>query len=265
MLLTAALLLWFAKRHASPPQALPPIKFQQLTNNSTDNPVSSGSISPDGRYLAYVDTQGLHAKEIETGATQEIPQPAVFKTGSVTWDVPEGGWFPDSTMFIANAHPAGEGPEAWSSRTSSIWKFSRLGGVPHELREHAFAGSVSPDGSLIPFGTSAGRFGEREVWVVGPNGEQGHKLVDTGDESWFGPMLWSPHGKHGLVTRTDASGDTILSLDLHGAPPAIMLRPDETRQLFQDVRGDLWWLPDGRAIYQVVEPSTGVTALQDTC
>src|SRR5215469_3598689 len=44
-----------------------------------------------------------------------------------------------------------------------------------------------------------------------------------------------------------------------------MLRPDETRQLFQDVRGDLWWLPDGRAIYQVVEPSTGVTAFQDTC
>src|SRR5262249_9569559 len=43
----------------------PEIKLRQLTFNSTENPVSSGAISPDGKYLAYSDTRGLHLKLID--------------------------------------------------------------------------------------------------------------------------------------------------------------------------------------------------------
>jgi hypothetical protein len=36
--------------------------------------VKSGAISPDAKYLAYVDTKGMHIKVIETGDTQVFPQ-----------------------------------------------------------------------------------------------------------------------------------------------------------------------------------------------
>ena len=53
---------------------------------------------------------------------------------------------------------------------------SVLGGAPRKLRDNAFAWSVSPDGSSISFGTNKGKLGDRELWLMGPNGEQARKL-----------------------------------------------------------------------------------------
>ena len=265
VLLITSSILWFVKRQPSSTQALPEIKFQKLTINSSDNPVTSGSISPNGKYLAYVDTQGLHVKDIETGATQGIPQPEALENDSVSWDMPDAAWFSDNTRFLANAHPAGEGSDAWSSRTTNIWSFSRLGGLPHKLRDRAYAGSVSPDGSLVPFGANAGKLGDREIWLMEPDGEQARKLSDTDENSWFGPLLWSPGGNRGFLAKTDTSGDTILFLDVRGGPPVTVFTPEEAKQVFPGLRGDLSWLPDGRMIYQVGDPASGFSSLQDTC
>ncbi len=253
-LLIASAAFWFAKRQPSSTQAAPQIKFRRLTTNSSESRVNTGSISPDGKFLAYSDPQGIHVKEIETGATHTVLPPETLKNESVDWQIMSAGWFPDSTRFIANAHSA---KVAWSSR--DIWMFSRLGGVPHKLRDHAIGYSVSPDGSLISFGTNTGRFGEREIWLMGPDGEQARKLFDTDENSSFAFMLWSRDGQHALVRRTDASGDAILSRDLHGGPPVQVFTPAEVKQM----RGDLSWLPDGRLIYQVADPGSGY--MQETC
>ena len=260
-LLIAGAIFWLA-RH--PPLSTPvpsEVKFRQLTINSSDNPVTSGSISHDGKYLAYVDALGIHVKNIATGATQVMPPSEELKNDNWNWEIIDAAWFPDGVRFLANAHPASEGRWAWSSRTTSVWIFSRLGGASHKLRDHAIAWSVSPNGSLISFGTNSGRLGERENWLMRSDGGQAHKLFDTDENSSIGGMWWSPDGQHTLLVRSDAAGDTIQSRDLRGGPPITVFTPGETKQ----IRGDIAWLPDGRLIYQIGDAGSGFTSVHDTC
>jgi serine/threonine protein kinase len=74
-----AAMLWFTRR---PPAPLPELKLRQLTTNSSENPVRTGAISPDGQYLAYADRNGIRIKLIETGDTQAVPQPEALKGDS---------------------------------------------------------------------------------------------------------------------------------------------------------------------------------------
>jgi len=246
-LLIAGAIFWLTNHQAS---TVPVMKLRQLTISSSENPVTSGSISPDGKYLAYADKKGMHIKQIETDETQSVLQPEEFKSNSVAWEIVSAAWFPDSARFVANAHLAGDDPQTWSSHASSIWMVSVLGGAPRKLRENAVAESVFPDGSWISFGTNKGRLGEREVWLMASNGEQARKVFDTDENSAVAALLWSPDGQRGLFVRTDSGGDTILSHDLHGGPPITVLTPSEMRQ----TDGDISWLPDGRLIYAVKEP-----------
>jgi len=263
-LLIVTAFLWLAKRQPPSAQTAPDIKFRQLTINSSENPVTSGSISPNGKYLAYVDKQGIHVKDIETGIIQAVAQPRDIQKDGVNWEILDAAWFPDNARFLTNAHPVSEDASAWSSRTTSIWVFSRMDEAPRRLREHAIAWSVSPDGALISFGTTSGRLGEREMWLMDRDGGQARKLFDTDESSSFNGFSWSPDNQRGIYVRTDSSGDTLLSRDLHGGPPVPLLTPAELKQ----TRGDISWLPDGRLIYQVADLGSGlegVRSLQDTC
>src|SRR5207253_3575036 len=60
----------------------PEIKLRQLTTNSSENPVIGGAISPDGKYLAYSDTRGLHIKLLDTSETRTVPKPEALKDQS---------------------------------------------------------------------------------------------------------------------------------------------------------------------------------------
>src|SRR5215472_5489864 len=44
------------------------LKQRQLTTNSSENPYRSGTISPDGKYIAYSDPMGVHIKVLATGS-----------------------------------------------------------------------------------------------------------------------------------------------------------------------------------------------------
>jgi len=268
VLVIAGLVLWWGKDHLSSPQVPPQVKFRQLTSNSSEDPVSSGSISPNGKYLAYVDNEGIHVKDIETAVTQAVPQAKDVAGSAVDWDVPGAAWFPDNIRFVANAHPAPEGTN-WSSRTTGIWVFSRLGESPHKLRDGANAWSVSPDGSSIAYGTNIGKLGwnNRELWLMSPDGTQSHQLFLADENDAIEFMLWSPDGQHGLSLHSHASGPPMVeSRGLHGVPPVPVFRPDD---VWKNERGDISWLPDGRLIYQVADKGGGglgdVSGPQDTC
>ena len=51
---------------------------QALTSNSSEDPVASTSISPDGKYLMFADLEGLHLRLMTTGETQTLPTPDEF-------------------------------------------------------------------------------------------------------------------------------------------------------------------------------------------
>jgi len=54
------------------------LKPQQLTANSSEDPVAVSSVSPDGKYLLYADLEGLHLRLMSTGETQSLPIPDEF-------------------------------------------------------------------------------------------------------------------------------------------------------------------------------------------
>ncbi len=238
---------WLAKRRLAPPQVATDLKLRQLTANSSENRSRSGAISPDGKYLAYSDPKGIYVKLIETGETQAIPQPDTLRDKKVDWEI--FSWFPDGKRFLANAHPAGEDETTWTSQGASIWVVPVSGGVPRELRDAAYAYSISRDGSTISFGTNKGRFGDREIWLMQSDGEGAHKLYDTDENSAIGGLMWSPDGQRVIYVRTDESGNALVSRDVKGGPVTTLL-PSSV----MNGATDYSWLPDGRLIYSLREP-----------
>jgi Tol biopolymer transport system component len=124
-----------------------------------------------------------------------------------------------------------------------------LGGVPRKIRDNAVASSVSPDGSLISFGTKKGKLGEREIWLMDKTGERAHKLFDTDENSSIGGLTWSRDQQRVFYVRSDKSGDTFLSRDVAGGTPSTLFTPAETKNIVDGA-----WLPDGRLIYAVRDP-----------
>ncbi len=239
-LLSAALaiFLWLQLR----PSAKPEIKEQQLTRNSSDNPITGVAISGDGKYLAFTDVSGLHVRLMQTGEVHDIPQPLEYGKSYIHWGI---HWLPDSTRFLAVAFGTGERP--------STWQASVVGGILRILRKDALAWSVSPDASLVTFTTA----NEREMWLMGIGGESPRKLADAGENNWFSHVEWSPDGARLLYIKLSPSRGSLKSAletrDLKGGTAAT---------LFSDARlRSVSWLRDGRILLVLGEP--GVKG--DTC
>ena len=235
IVLTAAVVYLTARRQPSPRPAL---KQTQLTANSSANPVGAGAISPDGKYLAYSDKNGTHIKLLETGETQDVPEPEGLKGSQYLWEI-----FPWSdTKFLADAFVFGGGDAAWT--------VSVMGGVPRKLRDDAFPNSVSPDGSTIAFLRKWGKIGYREIWLMDSVGEQARKVYQTDENSNLQTVEWSPDGQRLAYWKEHRTGDklevSIETQDLTGGPSTTLISDP---RLWQFV-----WLRDGRLIYSLSEP-----------
>ncbi len=129
-------LAWFLLRR--PPKPSTDLTQKRLTFNSSEDPVQSEAISPDGKYLAYSDTAGIHVKLLSTGEERLILRPGGVPAGAY-WVV--ATWFPDGTQLLVDTQePGGH---------ASMWTVSVLGQSARELREGAGASEVSPDGARI--------------------------------------------------------------------------------------------------------------------
>jgi serine/threonine protein kinase len=257
LLTIAASITWLSSRQAGPP-AWPDVKLQQLTTNSWEYPVTGGAISPDGRYLAYTDAKGIHIKLVGTDDSQLVPKPEALSGENVVWEINSAAWFPDGKRFLAMSHPATENQSAWSSLTTSVWAISVSGGAPHKLRDAALAWSVSPDGSSISFGKNKSKLGERELWLMGSNGEHARKILEVDDASAICCMYFFQDQTRVAYVTTDDSGDTLVARDLNGGPVTTLLKPLAMRAM-----GDFAWLPDGRLVYS--DPCSFIVRFDTPC
>lgn len=250
LVLVASTALWLIERQPSASPSSRELKVRELTFNSQETGGATGLISPDGKYLAYYDAAGVHIQLVETGESHSVQG---FQVDKAVWEV--AAWFPDSTRFVVNSHPLGEDQTSWSSEGSSVWLVSVLGAAPRKLRDRAYVYSVSPDGSLISFGTNKGRLGDREIWLMDANGEHARKLFDTGEDSTIGGLVWSPQGKWTVYQVQDDFGTAIISRDLNGGAPKTLVQSSPSNN-----GAEYLWLPDGRLVYisqGVPEPSGG--------
>jgi hypothetical protein len=60
------------------PAAAPELMARQLTFNPIEQPVFQTAISPDGKYLAYADSGGVHLRQLETAETHSLTLPPGF-------------------------------------------------------------------------------------------------------------------------------------------------------------------------------------------
>ena len=95
-LFAASAIAWFANHQPSSSHGVPDLKLRPSSTNSTDNRVTSGTISPDGKYLAYTDMKGMYIKLIETGEIRSVPKPEALKSEDVQWET--GSWFPGARI-----------------------------------------------------------------------------------------------------------------------------------------------------------------------
>jgi eukaryotic-like serine/threonine-protein kinase len=245
VLIVLAGLGWFVIRRPAQPSA--ELAQKRLTFNSSENPVDSGGISPDGKYLAYSDPAGIHVKLLSTGEERLIPRP-----GGVPSEARWGfdSWFPDGTQLLADTwEPGGHG---------SIWAVSVLGQSPRELRQGAVAGTVggvvSPDGTRIAFGPALGSSDlGREIWVMGSQGENPEKVLALGEDEFFNGVRWSPEGQRLAYIKVQITPETYLTSletsDLKGARRTVVV-PGTDLYLVS-----FCWLPDGRIVYARQESS----------
>jgi DNA-binding winged helix-turn-helix (wHTH) protein/Tol biopolymer transport system component len=232
---------WIARRRAATVAGLPDLKQIQLTANSSENAVTGGAISPDGKYLAYSDAAGIHIKLVQNGDTRDVPQPEILKGMQVSWSMAPN-WAGDGARIIATASVPGRAP--------SIWSVPVIGGAPHEIREDATATGVTRDGAWVAFTTRENAIGDdREIWMMTADGEQAHKIYDGGEHTSFAGPEWSPDGKRmAYVRHHEDAGILELSLetrDLLGGA-AVRVLPTWV--------WDLNWAADGRLIYSLADP-----------
>ncbi len=210
------------------PRTTRELRQQRLTANPAENPVLTAAVSPDGKYLAYPDQKGIQLQLVNTGESHALPQ----LEGSI---VEKLAWFPDGTRLVITAVQPGHNP--------SLWRISILGGPPRRLRNDAAGAAVSPDGSAIAFLTGFGEAGPREIWLIGPNGEDARKILEAPQEAWFGSLVWSPGGQRIAYIKYDAEAAKIETHDLSGGATKLILSDPKLQ--------DFCWLPDGRIIYSL--------------
>jgi eukaryotic-like serine/threonine-protein kinase len=242
----AATLAWlFAHRPAPPLQ----LEQRRLTANSEESRVGNAAISPDGKYLAYGDREGIHVQLIETGETQSLSLPGGGEPGGLSW----GGWSPDSTniaWYPDSAHLTLA--LAFPGKPLSGWVMPILGGAPQKLGDDMRIDGVSSDGTQIVFRRLSSMLGDREVWLMGPRGESAHRILLASGESVFTTAVWSPTGARiafeRLSGRINHLTVTLETCDLTGASKTTLLSFEESGPLTGGLPPFVW-LPSGRLIY----------------
>jgi serine/threonine protein kinase len=237
---------WFFKKQSRSGKIAPEIRVRQLTVNSADNRVINGAISPNGKYLAYVDLKGMHLQIVDAGETRAIPMPDELRNHKVMFECIT--WSPDNIHFLCNAHPAiADRFGVTENDRVSIWEFSVSGGKPHMLRDMAIACCFSPNGSQIAFGTNT----TREIWVMDANGANAHKVVESADDSSVFAQVWSADSERLIYSRERLNTlFNVLSRDLQSGATAEI----ETNFWKDRETENVLLLPDGRNLFGRVEP-----------
>ena len=217
---------WFKGRQIAPAKRL---SERLLTHNTAENSLMSAAISPDGKYMAYVDPKGLHLTVIESGEFHDVPLPEELRTNllDVTWS-PDG----EKLILTAQSNVAGY----------VIWVTSVFGGAPRKLRDDGQWPVASPQDSSIAF---ISRY-RHEIWVMGADGENPHRILASENEFYAG-LAWSPTGRRlAYIKGGSQDGGSIETVSLEGGPPSVVVSDPRLRA--NDIPG-LIWTRDGRMIF----------------
>jgi Tol biopolymer transport system component len=195
--------LWRGSRPATEPST--PSRIQMVRVTSTGNARSPG-LSPDGKYVAYVeDDQSVWVHQIAGSSHARIVEAAPDVSILALAVTPDGG-FVDFVRQEGNQPPA-------------LWRVPFLGGAPRKLVDQAWsAPSWSPDGKQMALMTSsfsvtvADADGARPHVIAARKAPQRYLSLEYLIRQDFRPA-WLPDGQSLVVVGNDDSrGYTALQL-----------------------------------------------------
>jgi Tol biopolymer transport system component/DNA-binding winged helix-turn-helix (wHTH) protein len=229
---------WHAGRKSA--AALRPAE-RRLTANPPNDPIWSSGLSPDGKYVAFVDKAGIFLRILGTGETHIIAEPDDFKTHQLSW-------FPDGTHVLATRGK-------WPEGKPSLWSVSVLGGSARKLTDDAEQGAISPDGTRIAL--VRGDYDRQELWIMDADGQHPRKLLPAkGGE--YGSVTWSRDSRRLVFFHyifKPSNGDGEISIEV--------CDPDSAKTDVILTNSRLWnglaWTPDDRLIYSLQEPPPNPT------
>lgn len=230
---------------------------RQLTANPPEDPVETAAISPDGRYLAYLDQRGLFVRSVDSGETRPITLPADFPSSQIQ----EIRWFPEGgKLLITRISSISEG--------TSIWTVAVLGeAAPKRLRLQASSPAISPDGRSMVF-LSGAPYDSKEMWVSGLNGEQPRKLAAAEEGQRLEGPVWSPDSQWIAYWRQQRNGANLPGTAIEirpatgGSSKTVVSESNLPPSSLVECPGSgcLCWSPDWNLIFTVwdiSDPSSG--------
>jgi Tol biopolymer transport system component/DNA-binding winged helix-turn-helix (wHTH) protein len=219
-------------------RALQPVLPREirLTANSADVPVYFAALSPDGRYLAYIDPRGTFLREIATDESHALPLPEGFRVHRLSW-------YPDGSHLLAEA-------VADKEERSSLWNISVLGGVPRKLLGDAEGGSVSPDGKQVIF-LRGGKFDHSAIWLAATDGREPRVAVNV-PGFVVGAPAWSPDSQRFAYLKDvywPGSSTEDVQIEMYD------LESGKSDVILSDYRLQygLVWTPDNRILFSRAE------------
>ncbi len=203
------------------------IETRRLTANPDENPVVAAALSPNGKYVIFTVT---HRKDsllaIDTGEIRELPD-----SFQGTLD-----WFPDSDHVLVQR-----------SNPNSLWKMSIVEQTARKISEISVDRAVvSPDGSKILFSRGV------ELWIMGANGEEPHKIGEMKGIAYSSVIRWSPNGERiAYFGVENGSGNeessTIVTCDANGSNCGTVVHEKSLKS--GGGEGGMLWIRDGRIVY----------------
>jgi len=246
LLLLATLGIWSASRR---PKPAPEPKFTQLTSTFNENPIRAGAISPDSKYLAYADMQGLHLRDLKTGETRNLTSPSV--NGRAVRYIDNIDWWPDGSAIVGNEVVA---PERQTQGVNSrSWLIPVSGDQPRLFREGGAVSAVSPDGQAVLFNTNRGPIGYRELWQMDSGGGHERLLLQSDKDNAALGLSWLGENRF-VYLAVDKLGARVESRQTSGGPATVALtfQNEGSKSNLQTIIT----LSNGRVFYTLDEPAS---------
>jgi TolB protein len=181
-------------RNKAPQRSNAAMTTMRLTG---DGKVRDARISPDGKFLAYIRTDGgdrsIWIKQIQTNSAIQIAKPGELD------DFESMVFSPDGNFLYFFAATKDDQPP-------SFYRVPTLGGTPTRAFTNVLSLRFSPDGKHVSFGRFDVATAESALYVANSDGTNERKIASRLGERWFDfDGCWSPDGKTIAVIEGDDS------------------------------------------------------------
>jgi serine/threonine protein kinase len=214
----------------------------RITKLTDSGKVSAVAISPDGRYIVYVQEDGeqdsMWVRNVATKSDVQVLSPDTARV----WDV---SFSPDGNYIYFDRSAQG------SMVQGNLYVMPVLGGVQRKLLSDIDSSvSFSPDGKQLAFLRGIGSPDTVGIQIANVDGNDERLLAEMPSDVYYG-LAWSPDGKTILAPASPRVKGKRYVLD------AINVVNGQTKELCSSwgTIGRPAWMPDGKSLVVPMEPA----------